>query len=93
MTLWICLDQSGFSVEKTDMSDSRFRATSEFQLTGLDLAARPEFAGALFNVIPSNDGWPYVVVGLAGYEGASVYAWKYSARGPQDVGIEYGYGC
>ena len=35
---------------------------------GLDIAARPEYAGTLLNVIPASDGWAHLVMGARGYE-------------------------
>jgi hypothetical protein len=93
LTLWVRFDGHHFSVEQTDGAVSRSARYLEMKDVGSDLAAQPEYAGMLLNVIPSPDGWAYVILGRRGYENVSVSVWKYSAVGPQDTGIAYSFGC
>jgi hypothetical protein len=93
LTLWIRFDGTSFSVERSDASVSRFARYAEAKSMGLDIAARPEYAGTLLNVIPAADGWAYLITGGRGYESAGVSVWKYSPLGPQSTGVRYGYGC
>ena len=93
LTLWLRFDGLHFSVEQTDASVSRLARYLEFKDLGSQLAAQPEYAGMLLNVIPAADGWAYLIIGRRGYEGAGVSVWKYSPAGPRDTGIAYGYGC
>ena len=93
LTLWLRFDGQRFSVEQTDATISRLARYLEFKDLGLQLAARPEYAGMLLNVVPAADGWAYVIIGRRGYENAVVSVWKYSPAGPRDTGIGYSYGC
>lgn len=93
LTLWIRFDGASFSVERSDAGVSRFARYGEAKNMGLDIAARPEYAGTLLNVIPAGDGWSYLIMGERGYESAGVSVWKYSPVGPEDTGVQYAYGC
>jgi len=93
LTLWVHHAGRTFQVERSDAAVSRLAPYLAKKDVGLDIAARPEFAGTLLNVIPSPDGWAYVVMGRRGYESFGVSVWKYSPAGPLDTGIAYGYGC
>ena len=94
VTLWIRHAAGrAFQVERSDAAVSRLAPYLVKKDVGTDSAARPEFAGTLLNVIPSPDGWAYVVMGRRGYESFGVSVWKYSPAGPLDTGIGYGYGC
>jgi hypothetical protein len=93
LTLWIRFDGKSFSVESSDAGVSRFARYIEAKGMGLDIAARPEYAGTLLNVIPARDGWAHVIMGRRGYESVEVSVWKYSPVGPQDTGLQYLYGC
>jgi hypothetical protein len=93
MTLWLRFDGRHFSVEQADASISRFARYAELKSVGSDIAARPEYAGMLLNVIPASDGWAYLIMGVRGYESIKVSVLKYSPNGPRDTGIGYAYGC
>jgi hypothetical protein len=94
LTLWVRHTAGRtFQVERSDAAVSRLASYLAKKDVGVDIAARPEFAGTLLNVIPSPDGWAYVVIGQRGYESFGVSVWKYSPAGPLDTGIAYGYGC
>src|SRR6266567_2398936 len=93
LTLWLRFDGRHFSVEQTDASVSRSARYLEFKDLGSQLAAQPEYAGMLLNVIPASDGWAYLIIGRRGYEGGGVSVLKYSPAGPRDTGIAYGFGC
>ena len=93
MTLWLRFDGRHFSVEQADASASWAARVAEMQSTGSDIAARPEYAGMLLNVIPASDGWAYLIMGVRGYERMQVSVMKYSPNGPRDTGIGYSYGC
>jgi hypothetical protein len=93
MTLWLRFDGRNFSVEQADASVSRSARAGELQSLGSDIAARPEYAGMLLNVIPASDGWAYLIMGVRGYERMQVSVMKYSPNGPRDTGIGYSYGC
>jgi hypothetical protein len=93
LTLWVRYAAGRFQVERSDAAVSRLAPYLAAKDVGSDIAARPEFAGTLLNVIPSSDGWAFVVMGHRGYESFSVSVWKYSPVGPLDTGIAYGYGC
>lgn len=91
MTLWIRFDGTHFVVERTDAQVSRYAGLDTF--FGSAPAARPDLVGMLLNVIPSADGWAYIVMGNAYYEGSGITVWKYSPFGPMFTGLEYGHGC
>jgi hypothetical protein len=93
MTLWLRFDGRNFSVEQADASVSRSARAAEMQSSGTDIAARPEYAGMLLNVIPASDGWAYLIMGMRGYESVKVSVMKYSPNGPRDTGIGYTYGA
>jgi hypothetical protein len=93
LTLWIRFDGQQFTVEQTDASVSRFARYAEAKVMGLDVAARPNYAGTLLNVIPASDGWSYLIMGSARYESFGVSLYKYSALGPQVTSLAYGHGC
>ncbi len=93
LTIWLRFDGRRFSVEQTEASGSRLARYLEFKDLGSQLAAQPEYAGMLLNVIPAADGWAYLIIGRRSYEGAGVSVWKNSPAGPRDTGIAYGYGC
>jgi hypothetical protein len=93
LTLWLRFEGQHFFVEHTDASVSRLARYLELKEFGIDLAAKPEFAGMLLNVIPSADGWAFVIMGRRGYESTGVSVWKYSPVGPRDTGLRYVYGC
>ena len=93
LTLWLRFDGQHFSVEQTDATISRLARYLEFKNLGPQLAAQPEYAGMLLNIVPAADGWAYVIMGRRGYESAVVSVWKYSSAGPRDTGIAYSYGC
>ena len=65
----------------------------EFRSFASNLAEIPAYAGMLLNVMPSSDGWAYVVLGYRGYENIAVTVWKYSPDGPRDTGLAYAHGC
>jgi hypothetical protein len=92
LTLWVRFDGEHFSVEQTDAAINVMGRERELR-DRVDIAAQPEFAGILLNVIPGEDGWAYVILGDRGYESISVSVWKYSALGLQDTGIGYSHGC
>jgi len=87
--LWIRFEGGRFVVEHTDASISAASLYGDSEL-GPDIAAWPT-SGALLNVIPSHDGWSYVIMGSQRYESFGVSLSKYTPDGPQDVGV--GYGC
>jgi hypothetical protein len=93
ITLWLRFDGQHFFVEQSDSSVSRSARYLELKEFGSDVAANPEYAGMLLNVIPSADGWAYVIMGRRGYESTGVSVWKYSPLGPQDTGLAYIFGC
>lgn len=93
LTLWVRFDGQTFTVEQTDASVSSFARYAEAKLMGLDVAARPDYAGTLLNVIPASDGWAFLIMGSARYESFGVGVYKYSALGPQVTSIAYGHGC
>jgi hypothetical protein len=72
---------------------SHFARYAELKSVGSDIAARPEYAGMLLNVIPASDGWAYLIMGVRGYESTKVSVMKYSPNGPLDTGIGFAYGC
>jgi hypothetical protein len=91
MTLWLRFDGRNFSVEQAGAYN--FARYAELQSLGSDIAARPEYAGMLLNVIPASDGWAYLIMGMRGYESIKVSVMKYSPNGPRDTGIGYTYGA
>ena len=93
ITLWLSFDGQHFFVEQSDASVSRLARYLELKHFGSDLAAKPTNPGMLLNVIPSADGWAYVIMGGYGYESTAVSVWKYSPVGPQDTGLAYIFGC
>ena len=93
LTLWIQFDGRQFIVERTDASVSTFSNYAEGKSMGPDIAARPEYAGTLLNVIPAADGWSYLIMGAQRYESFRVSVYKYSALGPQATNMTYGHGC
>ena len=93
ITLWLRFDGQHFFVEQSDASVSKLARYLELKELGSNLAANPDYAGMLLNVIPSADGWAYVIMGRRGYESTGVSVWKYSPLGPQDTGLAYIFGC
>jgi hypothetical protein len=93
LTLWIRDDGKRFHVERSNAAVSRLAHFGELQTFGSNVAEIPAYAGMLLNVIPSSDGWAYIIMGYRGYESMSVTVWKYSPDGPRDTGIAYSHGC
>jgi len=87
--LWIRFQGNRFVVENTDASVSAASLYGDSEL-GPDAAAGSS-SGALLNVIPSHNGWSYVIMGSQRYESFGVSLSKYTPDGPQDVGV--GYSC
>ena len=93
LTLWIRDDGERFHVERSNAAVSRMARFGEFRSFASNLAEIPAYAGMLLNVMPSSDGWAYVVLGYRGYENIAVTVWKYSPDGPRDTGLAYAHGC
>ena len=92
LSLWMRWNGTRAVVEQTDAWLSKFASYAEAKSIG-SVAANPEFAGLVLNIVPAADGWAYVIVGRRGYESVSVSVLKYSPDGPRDTGVAYSYGC
>jgi hypothetical protein len=93
LTLWIRFDGSRFTVERSNAGVSRMAQFREMKIFGSNIAAQPDHAGMLLNVIPAPDGWAYVIMGQSGYESMTVTVYKYSSDGPVETGIRDSHGC
>jgi len=87
MSFWLRSDGGEFIVEQTDAWEARQRRLNP------KMFGRRDFLPKILNVVPSPDGWSYVIVGRTGYESISISALKYGPRGLEHTGIAYTYGC
>ncbi len=87
MSFWLRSEGRGFIVEQTDAWVAR-----QSRL-GPAMFGNRDFSPLILNVVPTADGWSYVIVGRRGYESISIFALKYSPAGPEHTGIAYSYGC
>ena len=90
MTLWIRFDGHRFTVERTDATVT---LRSHYGSEGIGDLTAPRAGGSLLNVIPSGDGWAYLIEDSFGYEAAEIAVWKYGPDGPMETGIAWGTGC
>lgn len=87
VSAWV--NPQGMKLEAVDAHAAQWIRTREYQGKGADIDSLPEILG----VFPGEGGWGRVLVGHRGQEGYWMDVSQYSAEGPKETEISYGYGC